>query len=156
MTPCQQVAEDLIKRLESASEGSRELDVRIWLLLFDMPIMVDGGGYGPRASAPKYKQARKIWTDDWPCWSDKVEIDSVALSLDAPHYTTSLDAALKLAPEDCDYVQYISDPSGCGWIVGDFHNGLEKHRVRGEGITDYSPALALCIAALKAREAGND
>ena len=84
----------------------------------------------------------------------------------APHYTTSLDAALTLVPE------------GWGWSVGDIHPPSEAvpnsgkpwaeiwvrgpkrtpkldgmwHSVEGRcGINAATPALALCIAALRAR-----
>lgn len=59
-----------------------------------------------------------------------------------PAYTTSLDAALTLVPE------------GHSWLI---ENDCHHHHVprawvkRGPDVRHDSPALALCIAALKAR-----
>lgn len=136
---------DLIAVLEQG-EPSRELDVRIWLALFDTPIMVDGGGYGPKASAPKYKQAREIWKDDWPYWGEKIEVDAVALSLDAPHYTTSIDAALTLVPDGWNW-HLITEFDGINAAVFPPGNAVDY-----PDVTASTPALALCIAALKARQ----
>ncbi len=63
-----------------------------------------------------------------------------------PHYTASIDAALTLVPE------------GWGWSFGQTptDEGVEYHaQVNWEPIVaGGTPAIALCIAALKAREAG--
>ena len=59
----------------------------------------------------------------------------------APTYTASLDAALTLVPEDYD------------WIIGRTNGGLTIHACCG-GTEEHfgdTPAIALCIAALKAR-----
>ena len=65
-----------------------------------------------------------------------------------PHYTTSIDAALTLVPE--------------GWVVSHAYWGRDKSAfclTKEVGIytegqhAAATPALALCIAALKAREA---
>lgn len=66
-----------------------------------------------------------------------------------PYYTTSLDAAMTLIPESCDYINFISDPSGNGWEIGEFLNGLTDYRKRGEYSSD-NYILALCVAALEA------
>jgi len=67
-----------------------------------------------------------------------------------PAYTASIDAAMTLVPKKCDSVRYIDDPSGTGWELGQFDNTLTYHE-RGVGMTGGLPAIALCIAALKAR-----
>lgn len=62
-----------------------------------------------------------------------------------PKYTTSLDAAMTLVPEGVDRQDHAASIEGC-WTV------LWRERdilARGRGAT---PALALCIAALKASE----
>ena len=63
-----------------------------------------------------------------------------------PHYTTSIDAALTLVPEGCAWgctsACGTSKPvASCGPISGPVH-----------GTKGATPALALCIASLKARE----
>lgn len=96
---------DLIAKLESATEGSRELD---------------------RAIHSHIRGVEEFLLSTWPA------------------YTTSLDAALTLVPE------------GWHWNVGDVglawvgtHESATKI-VRHDGDA-HTPALALCIAALKAR-----
>lgn len=100
--------ESLIKKLEAATEGSRELDGDIH--------------YHDRKPYPKGG-----WNTDG-----------------LPHYTTSIDAALRLVPEG-----FIWDVASTGqaWVMGGLDN--EQHLVTSAP----TPALALCIAALKAREA---
>ncbi len=73
----------------------------------------------------------------------------------APPYTTSLDAALTLVPEGCyeTILSWNSMKSEFGYcrmnVRGPFgKHGWHEDRI-GEGKT---PALAICIAALKARE----
>lgn len=65
-------------------------------------------------------------------------------------YTTSLDAALSLVPEGCswtvDVVQASDGPNSQAVIGG---RGQDKPSGLGIGPT---PALALCIAALRARQ----
>lgn len=111
---------DLIEKLEAATEGSRELDTDIW-------------------SA----------------------VRCPTLFNDRPPYTTSLDAALTLVAE------------GWGWAAAELDEGVpsavttnRKPQIK-PGTLDSNPdkidfrtkaatpALALCIAALKARAAGS-
>ena len=142
---------DLIARLEAAEGPDRELDVRIWLALFDKQIMVDGGGYGPKATEPKYKSARELWTDHWPHWANKHDVDAVALSLDAPKYTASIGAALALKPSWANCHGYDAIPGKCSAYFSLNHVPTGHKIVEGHAAT---PALALCIAALKARDVG--
>lgn len=69
------------------------------------------------------------------------------------HYTTSIDAALTLKPDEYYLFEAEENIKGGGWMF------LFRRREYGEPETDAegiarTPALALCIAALKAREAG--
>lgn len=70
-------------------------------------------------------------------------------------YTGSIDHALTLIPEGCDYVSFVHDPSGSGWEIGRFQLSAERDEDRytkmGFGVTGGLWAIALCIAALKAR-----
>lgn len=97
---------DLIAALESAQEGSLELDDRVHALLLDVL---------PSTA----KAAREAFGE-----------------LTVPRYTTSLDAALTLV--DGDRWTVYSGPARAVVGLHDGHNGA-------------TPALALCIAALKAR-----
>ena len=149
----------VIARLEAATEGLRELDAEIWWIV-------------NRAAA-----ARAYWNaapglprelgDGMP-----KGVGRIAVQCYAPAYTTSLDAAITLVPKSC------------GWCVGDVHppgesyldtgrpwaeiwmRGYQHIRLPGmlwdgigrNGINAETPALAMCIAALKAsvdaRESG--
>lgn len=69
-----------------------------------------------------------------------------------PHYTTSIDAALTLVPEGCIWKVFSDYPGDAyfadveKWVPG--QGGPENWRTDG---ACSSPALALCIAALRAR-----
>ena len=116
-SPTMSEIEKLIAKLEAASDGSKALDIAIWLTAVS------------------------------PTISPEVETGWEKL----PAYTTSLDAALTLVPD--------LGSSKFDWSLG-FMNGSWGHaaRVAGpageEGMCEYGhrpAALALCIAALKAR-----
>ena len=119
---------NLIEKLEQAPEGSRELDVAIW-----------------NATCADNPLARVT-----------------TLPAGHHHYTTSIDAALTLVPEGwmiasiSKFIRRGEKRSGVMLIrTGDAEKQLEQLAdpwgalPRTEAST---PALALCIAALKARE----
>lgn len=117
----------LIKRLESATEGSRELD---WAIHFTLHPRMD-------ANVP-------IGPAD-PLWAI------------VPRYTSSIDAALTLVPEG--YMVHLNirhgKDGGAGAFVGTdwdtnkpWFKGFDNEDIEHE----QPPALALCIAALKARD----
>ena len=121
---------DLIKDLEQATGPSRELDDRIGTAI---------GLYIERLSDGTLLYQRK----DHKMWPE------------VPHYTASLDAALTLVPEGWAwFVQHIGKPFTTGsarlWIPAQWTQGIPKEQFVNEAAT---PALALCIAALRAREA---
>lgn len=99
----------LIARLESATQGSRELDAMIY------------GTINPKRSFRSFR------------------FEGV------PHYTTSVDAALTLVPEGmrwtCGFSNHVPHNAQV-WTSTGFY----------EGECDSNRAIALCIAALKARE----
>lgn len=74
--------------------------------------------------------------------------DYEATSWALPRLTESLDAALTLVPEGCDAAVHVY-PDGCGnahvYRMDDPPSEMAEGR---------NPALALCIAALKARQVG--
>lgn len=107
---------DLIAKLESATEGSRELDALIWQAL---------GNPVPRRP-------------DWP------------YHVPAPTWTTSIDAALSLVPEGWEWaLEFNQNNDETAWVAT-CRMGDPMLFIEPEAAT---PALALCIAALKAREA---
>ena len=117
---------DLIERLEAATEGSRELDLICW-------------------DAPEGLQ-------DIGCYEDPA-----AGCLDgdiyyAPHYTTSIDAALTLVPEGLSW-RY---DSALGYVeLFDLGKSpiLVSANLEDPTLGGHGPALAICIASLRAMEA---
>lgn len=115
------MSRDLIAKLEAASEGSRELDVAI---------------HHGRAAAHKHLPSGFTMKDLGNPHRNRGLAGSKFIYPDrgpAPHYTTSIDAALTLVPE--------------GWTPWDL---IASHCTPDE--FDAAPALALTIAALRARE----
>lgn len=116
----------LIRDLEGASEGSRELDGEIALLL----------GWVKHHAG-------------WAHWTTPEGLENQHV----PFFSDSLDDALTLVPE------------GWGWLVEVWQReeswaqvvrrpeGSTKPSGVFEGAEAKSPALALCIAAIKARRA---
>ena len=133
----------LIERLEAAETGSRELDG-------DIAEMV-------QPDELQHCQAAHLNTlkrfSHWPArWGRSVPTH---FDWDAPHYTTSIDAALTLVPEGwngkVEFGVPVEDKQEAElWNYKFYPDGRE---VFGSGNTS---ALALCIAALKAREQTND
>ena len=122
---------DLIKRLEEAEEGSRELDR-------DISKLIDKAEWAKCAN----------WAS-MPCGASPDVIDRDALRW-LPDYTTSLDAALALAERVGLSVSQILNealegPSGEGiWATGWNRN------------KPHAPQIAkfVCIAILKATDTG--
>lgn len=118
---------DLIERLERATGPDRELDAAIIFALY------------PGAQVNQY------------CVGDTEPVVFHAEPLvpnkhDLPEFTKSLDAALTLVP---DGWMWDVSSSGCAWIMRNDDSICDSQIVIG-GIE--SPAIALCIAALRARE----
>ena len=130
----------LIAELEQAKEGSRELSDRVLLAV---------GWLGQSASS-------KVAGILVPHWKSPDGRD-VLVDL-RPCPTTSIDAALTLVPEGFaieDFMIWPGHPASLTILGthkdGDkyWHNSSDG-RWKGEAVT---PPLALCIAALKARDA---
>ena len=121
----------LIEKLEGVTDGSRELDAEIALAVGytrawheDMAPNRGGWYWRNKDIGPTHE------TYDWP-----------------PLFSSSLDAALTLVPEGGWQWQIRQDPNVYrAAIVGGIVPDLKIMR----GLAT-SPALALCIAALKAR-----
>ena len=125
---------DLIERLEKAEAGSRWLDA--WVAVH---IGYDG------------------WTPQkWAAILTDPDVHAPTACPDgAPPYTTSLDVALTLVPEKycpgvsqfCEHLDYHA------WLAEQVRDEMEDRHTHMafEGRSDASFAIALCIAALKAR-----
>ena len=136
---------DLIAKLEAAEAGSRDLDAEMAVAVsFELPSPM--GECAARLCLPTPgTPARQggYWL---------VQLSGISLR-PAPHFSTSIDAALTLVPEGWQWQTSNRAPlpyAGRGYI----HNG-ELHmsvKYRGLEAVAFTSALALCIAALKARD----
>ncbi len=146
--------DQIIAELEKATGPSAAFDCRIFLALFDKQIMVDTGGYGKNTRPVRYKSARQIWTDAWPHWEDSCETKDLAAHLGCPSYTSSIDAALTLVPEGWT-VARINQNDNYTWAC-ELRKGhltsFDKVVFGGKKHADPTPAIALVIAALRARK----
>jgi hypothetical protein len=134
--------QELIARLEDAEAGSRELDAAIFRY-FGEPVPTEFAGRGIKLE----------WQDDGTA---VMPIGDMHVRYSPPSYSTSLDAALALAERVLPSwrVFGISDERdsqvNSGWAAG-------ICELRGPGIQHartWTPALAICIAILKAKAQG--
>lgn len=138
------MATDLITKLEEAGEGSRELDCRIHAL-FDL---VDG----------------ERWTDG----DLAIALEDVDRTVNCPHYTASVDAALALASRVlpgwhvttsthrcllCDFDGSRTDLGPANATISQQMDDLGNYDGETAAHKHAStPALALCAAILRASE----
>lgn len=143
----------LIEKLEKCTGPGRELDARIWLLVGDEL----GSEWSLNGTEPirprKISNGRHMESalDKYPD-----DINGICLSWRVPLFSSSIDAALTLIPE------------GRKWRVGShttpiwdgFHAAIYADKVGDilagqthEGWCKSTPAIALCIASLRARSA---
>jgi len=119
----------LIQRLQEATEGSRELDSEVALAT----------GWTHHIEQHDDDMTDDVWTDpsgkEHSCYH---------------FFTRSIDAAMTLAPEGCMW-NLGGNPNGgfasAGLFGASIWQGIDQ--IHGEAPT---PALALCIAALSAKE----
>lgn len=124
--------DELIAKLEAADKGSASLSAEIWQVV------------APKTVARHRSDALAFTPKGAP---ENVQAEAVRYRLEraAPAYTESIDAALTLVPEKMARLVYIETcvPAKVGFRRDD------KSVLFYEAAT---PALALCIAALKARQ----
>jgi len=133
---------DLIKRLEEVEKGSGAFDKELALLL---------GGY----TLERRGKDRKEWfypvDQEWFYRKDSHEL---------PRYTTSIDAALALAERVLPEGWTVEIKSGARpfnrAIIHPKYTMENKQDRCPMGLSKGSPALALCIAILKATDTGRE
>ena len=130
--------DDLIRQLEEAEGSNRELDTRIWLAVT------------PGATRKQWSYKHRASGSD--CHVDETRDASHELVI-VPPYTSSIDAALTLVPEGWVFsgLQLARAPDMGGRMWNASVRGWREVRSNGQ----RTPALALCIAALRAREVGD-
>lgn len=120
--------EGLIKRIEGAADGSRELDSDILIAFY--------AGRREVKMKPGSDTAHII---------NRGDICEHRTTIRVPNYSTSLDDALSLVPEGCSWFAEMNNGNG--------HAGI--HWPKCDPASKFGHAatapLALCIAALKAR-----
>ena len=140
----------LIERLEAAETGSRELDAAVAVAAkVDLP--------SPMGDC---KATLRLPRKDDDCASGTywlVQRSGMSLRT-APPLSTSIDAALTLVPKGWrwEVADYAGDQDGPRAAL--YRNLYSEEFEPDDAIGAYgfTPALALCIAALKAREQTND
>jgi hypothetical protein len=100
---------------------------------------------GYRFEKAKFEK-RKWWRD-----SKGVRCSGLAADAEPPRFTASLDAAVMLVPEGCEWLR----KSGQCMTVYRVPDDL-KEWARHIDARCATPALALCAAALRARAAAHD
>lgn len=145
--------EELIAALEKATGPSRAMDAELWWLADERASRI--AFWNAAAGMP-----RPLPSPDIPPGLGRLAVETCA-----PRYTESIDAALTLVPEGCGcqvgrplkrFVRgwyasvFMEFDDGCGvrhWSDYDNQNDV----VRPKDSYRATPALALCIASLKAR-----
>lgn len=130
------VMDELIDRLEKAEVGGRELDAEIGAWLEANAGDDHGPGSNYHLSKQKTWMGVKGW--EWRRWS------------------TSIDAALTLVPADGDHVWNLYDDFPCDIFWAVVTCAKTPEYVKFASGDCPTPALALCIAALRARGARHD
>lgn len=148
--------DELIKRLEAATGPDRELDACIFCALLH----------------PDKKPERNLFytnREEWGVFVTNQPAPGMTF-YDAPIYTASLDAAMTLVPEGArvrEVGQWDDNGKPSGWFacvmkwerhIGGWRYVSYMHGILDEDkIPDLAPngAIALCIAALRARMAGD-
>ncbi len=140
-----QMLNNLTGKLVRAVEGTRELDAEIHCYVYPNRIIHKNlqKGYTITDSDDPIKNSRLAR-------SDFIHRDRGP----SPQYTTSIDSALELLPEVTG--DNVKDGKGpVDWMLAKTNGGMTIHACAGSMEKSFgeTPALALCIAALKSREA---
>jgi hypothetical protein len=149
----------IIEKLEAATEGSRELDALIWTQILPKSGMGLDGYMRIESATFEYEAGKNGYVHQWVCNNGERLTGPLR---PAPHYTTSLDAALQLVPYEADwdcgfirenkaYTANIMLPMTAEQMKERFPDWPEGAGYSTEHAKARTPALALCIAALKAR-----
>lgn len=126
---------NLIQMLENAKGPSGELDIEIYKL--------EEGHHTPASSVQEFKvdhHGIAMWRvrHEGQTWGSWWTMDS---------YTGSIDSALTLVPYQREW--HVGSVTLLGTFWAEIVTPTERHIGKGA----RTPAIALCIAALKAREA---
>lgn len=144
------MTDDLIKRLDGAENGGRDLDVHIGI----------AAGIGGRIGSDFAFSEGEHWrkglgkrledaVNDWP-----KSISNIAIFWHVPQYSTSLDAIISLVESDGGFLWEIGTAECEATITWETQPSYWNERAVGESYqadgTTFNPALAMCIAFFKA------
>jgi hypothetical protein len=141
----------LADRVEALTEPSREVDVLIAVAVdWRWPDWEDGESTA-RGQAERHGVAWLI---------DRAVNGHTSSWRGIPLYTASLDAARTLVPEgwQCEGLNWWAEYGASCMLVGSTWDGSDwVHRFDDGRVTGgaFTPALALCAAALRARDSGS-
>lgn len=121
-------ATSLIERLEALESPCRECDLELW-----WEVKANRGS--PKKPMPKDYREANLRMDD------------------APLYTSSLDAAMSLVPEGYGWRLWVPSSTSLSPMVVTMWGNGQKYAPNES--TAATPAIALCIASLKAQESSN-
>lgn len=101
-------------------------------------------------------EAYAVWLNDkqrahWKPVGKRGEVEEGGTRYHAPMYTFEIDAALRLIPEGMDW--RVDTMTGRPGAVVCVPNAWLSHKTAPMVVNAATPALALCVAALRAREA---
>lgn len=138
---------ELVARLEGASEGSRELDREIMGLTYVWEQRHIGARCWDDTNDTCCPEAKHL---DW-VWVDPRTDQWRTTARDGFEFTASLDAALALAERVLPGCRCMVERNfeGNGWAMVQRPGTFNAERVMTDGNT---PALALCIAIIRAKE----
>jgi len=142
----------IIATLETANEGSRELDALIWAASgqesYTQKCCFKGKKYGGVLHTTAAEKRAKI---------------HYLATLLAPPFSTSIDVAMTLVPQqiECGTINFSRNKSGQQYCHATLEQSADSlgrdmrddEPTEIEALNAATPALALCIAALKARSA---
>lgn len=145
-------ADEILARLEPLTTGSRELDALIWAST--LPITGDGpdGSNLAKGYHFEYEPNEDGSVDVYA--TDGVTRPSIRRARrKSPAYTSSIDDAITLIPENRMWFVGHLDPTDLRFVaVISRIEGVGGESWRGVAVT---PASAICIAALHARQAAD-
>lgn len=150
---------DLIARLEKATGPDRELDALVALAVGTFKLSTSMTSIWDMRECPKGRFVVGKSDNTKPYLDANEAARSLARGLSLPAYTASIDCALTLVPED--WCRSISGPSydfkknardQYVALVREYQDASEFARPDAEGDGRHTvPAIAICIAALRAR-----
>lgn len=139
---------ELIERLEKAEGGSRDLDGEIMALTYRWEQRYIGGTCWDDYQGTCCPGARHL---DW-VWVDPEDDKWKTTALEGYEFTTSLDAALALAERLWPHVMWrVGHDPDDGSLKAELVTAQKPGDPPAVQSNASTPALALCIAILKAR-----